>query len=275
MKKILLMTRCIVAMLLLSGIPPYRAEAAGSPFANPPAAYLLQVNGETFQERNSNTRRPPASLTKIMTALIIMERCDLDEVVVVSRGAARETGSRIGLRQGERLTVRNLLAATLMASANDACRALADHEAGNQKNFVAKMNARARKLKMKNTRFSNACGHDSANLYSTAHDLAILTNDAMQIPLFTKLVAKRSMRITTKDGRSYYLKNLNRLIGNYPGAQGVKTGTTPNAGQCLVAIAERKDKKVLLVIMHAKNRWRTARGMLDAAFAASPKTLAK
>jgi len=247
-----------------------------SAFSNPPPSYLLQVNGQTFRERNSNTRRPPASLTKIMTALIILERCGLDEVVVVSRGAARETGSRVGLRRGDRLTVRDLLAATLMASANDACRALADHAGGNQRNFVARMNARARSLHLDNTRFSNACGHDSAGLYSTAHDLAVLTEKAMKVPHFASLVARRSMSITTvKGNRSFYLRNINRLIGKYPGALGVKTGTTPNAGQCLVALAEREDRKVLLVIMHSRHRWRTAPAMLDAAFAASSAALAR
>lgn len=258
-------------LLLFLCLFVHTAEAARSPFANPPPSYLLLVNGETYRERKANTRRPPASLTKIMTAVVVMERCDLDEVVVVSRGAARETGSRIGLRRGERFKVRDLLAATLMASANDACRALADHACGNQKDFVVQMNARAQALGLKNTRFSNACGHDSARLYSTAHDLAVLAEKAMQKPLFAKLVARRAMRISTVDGkRSYYLRNKNRLIGSYPGALGVKTGTTPNAGQCLVALAERRDRKVLLVIMHSRNRWRVAPAMLDAAFEAYP-----
>ncbi|WP_026842369.1 D-alanyl-D-alanine carboxypeptidase family protein [Citrifermentans bremense] len=245
------------------------ADADSSPFVHPPSAYLIQVNGHTYKERNAHIRRPPASLTKIMTALIVMEMCKLDEVVVVSRGAARETGSRIGLRRGERLTVRDLLAATLMASANDACRALADHACGNQRDFVVQMNARARALQLQNTRFTNACGHDNAGLYTTAHDLALLTEKAMQKPSFAELVARKEMRIRTLNSkRSYYLRNKNQLIGRYPGAIGVKTGTTPNAGQCLVAIAEREERKVLLVIMHARNRWRVAPAMLDAAFAA-------
>jgi D-alanyl-D-alanine carboxypeptidase (penicillin-binding protein 5/6) len=245
------------------------ADAASSPFTHPPPSYLIQINGHIYRERNARIRRPPASLTKIMTALIVMERCKLDEVVVVSRGAARETGSRIGLKRGEKLTVRDLLAATLMASANDACRALADHTCGNQRDFVVQMNARARALQLGDTRFTNACGHDNAGLYTTAHDLALLTEKAMQKPLFAQLVAKKDMRIRTLNGkRSYYIRNKNRLIGRYPGAIGVKTGTTPNAGQCLVAMAEREERKVLLVIMHARNRWWVAPAMLDAAFAA-------
>lgn len=244
-------------------------DAASSPFVSPPSSYLIQINGHIYRERNAHIRRPPASLTKIMTALIVMERCPLDEVVIVSRGAARETGSRIGLRRGEKLTVRDLLAATLMASANDACRALADHACGNQRNFVIQMNARAQAFQLRNTRFTNACGHDNAGLYTTAHDLALLTEKAMQKQLFAELVARQEMRIRTLNSkRSYYVRNKNRLIGRYPGAIGVKTGTTPNAGQCLVAMAQRDERKVLLVIMHARNRWWVAPAMLDAAFTA-------
>ena len=270
---------CAIAALVFSGVYGILADSASaafSPFANPPSSYLLQVNGHTYRERNQNARRPPASLTKIMTALIIIENCRMDEVVTVSPGAARETGSRIGLRRGQRLTVRDLLAATLMASANDACRALADHAGGSQKAFVAQMNARARSLQLEDTRFTNACGHDSAGLYSSAHDLAILAERALRLPVFADLVARRSMRIATVNGnRSFHLRNMNRLIGRYPGACGVKTGTTPKAGQCLVALAERGDRKVLLVIMHARNRWLTAPAMLDAAFAARSSAIAK
>ena len=193
----------------------------------------------------------------------------MDEVVTVSTGASRETGSRIGLRRGDRLKVRDLLAATLIASANDAARALADHLGGNQKVFVKRMNDRARSLRLQNTHFTNACGHDQKGLYTTAHDLAILTQHALQIPLFAELVAQRTTRITTLRGNhSYSLKNKNRLIGRYPGARGVKTGTTPKAGKCLVALAERGGTKVFLVLMNARNRWQTAPAMLDAGFAA-------
>jgi serine-type D-Ala-D-Ala carboxypeptidase (penicillin-binding protein 5/6) len=237
--------------------------------AQSPSSYLLQVNGETYQEKNPDLRRAPASLTKIMTALVVLEKGTLDDVVTVSAAASRETGSRIGLRRGDRLKVRDLLAATLIASANDAARALADHEAGNQEAFVTLMNDRARSLKLHNTQFTNASGHDQKGLYTSAHDLAIMTEQALRIPIFAELVSERSMRITTVSGNhSYSFKNVNRLIGHYPGARGVKTGTTSKAGKCLVALAERGDTRVFLVLMNARDRWRTAPAMLDAAFAA-------
>ncbi|HJV64388.1 MAG TPA: D-alanyl-D-alanine carboxypeptidase family protein [Geomonas sp.] len=233
-----------------------------------PASYLVQLNGRTLVAKNPDLRVPPASLTKIMTALIVLERCHLDEVVTVSRSAARETGHRINLRQGQRFRVHDLLAAALISSANDASRALADHVAGNQKAFVARMNAKAAALQLHNTRFTNVCGHDDLALYTTAHDIAILAELALQNPTFSDLVSRPAMNITTTDGRrTFHLKNVNRLIGRYPGATGVKTGTTPNAGQCLVALAQRDDRRVLLVLMRSRNRWQAAPAMLDAAFA--------
>ncbi|WP_136516410.1 D-alanyl-D-alanine carboxypeptidase family protein [Geomonas edaphica] len=262
-------------ILFLLVCAPFPPAAAASSY--PALTYLLKIDGHIYRQRNASLRRAPASLTKMMTALVVMERCDLDDVVTVSRAASRETGSRIGLRSGQKFRVRDLLAATLIASANDACRALADHACGNQKTFVLQMNARARALGLENTRFSNACGHDSAGLYSSAHDLASLAEAGMRLPYFARLVARQSMRISTVDGRrSFYFRNKNRLIGRYPGTVGVKTGTTPNAGQCLVAIAEREDRKVLLVIMHSPNRWKAAPALLDAAFAAgSPQRATK
>ncbi|WP_129128475.1 D-alanyl-D-alanine carboxypeptidase family protein [Geomonas oryzae] len=257
--------RGLILSLLVCAPFPHAVAASNYPAPT----YLLKIDGHIYRERNASLRRAPASLTKMMTALVVMERCDLDDVVTVSRAASRETGSRIGLRAGQRFRVRDLLAATLIASANDACRALADHACGNQKKFVLQMNARARALGLEDTRFSNACGHDSAGLYSSAHDLARLAEAGMRVPSFARLVAKQSMHISTIDGRrSFYFRNKNRLIGRYPGAVGVKTGTTPNAGQCLVAIAEREERKVLLVIMHSPNRWKAAPALLDAAFAA-------
>lgn len=269
MKKFLLIGQVVLAVLL-TGMLPSNATAAKQSAASSQTAYLVQVNGHTLREKNANLRRPPASLTKIMTALIVLENGHLDDIVTVSSSAARETGSRIGLRRGDRFRVRDLLAASLMASANDATRALADHLAGNQEAFVHLMNERAQNLKLTGTRFSNVCGHDHKGLYTTAHDLVILTDRALRNPVFTDLVARRSMRIVTVKGhRVFSFKNKNRLIGRYPGALGVKTGTTPKAGQCLVAVAQRGETKVFLVLLNMKPRWQLAPAMLDAAFTAS------
>ncbi len=245
-----------------------RAEAAGDPFGNVAAAYLVKVDGREVWARNPSTRLPPGSLAKMMTALLVLERADIRSVVTVSREASRETGTRLGLAPGDRMTVLELLAATLIGSSNDACHALADHVAGSEKRFVDRMNARAREMGLSGTRFANACGHDDPGLYSTARDLARLAETAMGNPVFAKMAGLEDGWISTADaGKKFSLENKNLLIGRYRGTKGVKTGFTGRAGKCLAAFAERDGKRVLLVLLNAPDRWWKAEEILDAAFA--------
>ena len=244
-----------------------RVEAAGDPFGNAAAAYLVKVDGREVWARNPATRLPPGSLAKMMTALLVLERGGLGQVAVVSRAASRETGTRLGLAAGDRMPVIDLLAATLLGSANDACHALADHVAGTETKFVDRMNARARELGLAGTRFTNACGHDAPGLHSTARDLARLAETAMGNPVFAKMVGLIGGEISTADGRKKFsLENKNQMIGRYRGAIGVKTGFTDRAGKCLAAFAERDGKRVLLVLLNAPDRWWKAGPILDAAF---------
>ena len=245
-----------------------RAEAAGDPFGNVAAAYLLKVDGREVWARNPSARLPPGSLAKMMTALLVLEQADIRSVVTVSREASRETGTRLGLAPGDRMTVLELLAATLIGSSNDACHALADHVAGSEKRFVDRMNARAREMGLSGTRFANACGHDDPGLYSTARDLARLAETAMGNPVFAKMAGLEDGWISTVDaGKKFSLENKNLLIGRYRGTKGVKTGFTGRAGKCLAAFAERDGKRVLLVLLNAPDRWWKAEEILDAAFA--------
>ena len=245
-----------------------RVEAAGDPFGNVAAAYLVKVDGREVWARNPSTRLPPGSLAKMMTALLVIERADLRSVVPVSLEASRETGTRLGLAPGDRVIVLELLAATLIGSANDACHVLAEHVAGSETKFVALMNARARELGLSNTRFANACGHDAPGMHSTARDLARLAETAMGNPVFAKMAGLEDGWINTAGaGKKFSLKNKNLLIGRYRGAIGVKTGFTGSAGKCLVALAERGGKRVLLVLLNAPDRWWKAEEILDAAFA--------
>jgi D-alanyl-D-alanine carboxypeptidase (penicillin-binding protein 5/6) len=244
------------------------AEAAGDPFGNVAAAYLVKVDGREVWSRNADAPLPPASLTKMMTALLVLERADLRSVVTVSREASRETGTRLGLAPGDRMTVLELLAAALIGSANDACHVLADHVAGSETNFVALMNARAREMGLSGTRFANACGHDAPGMRSTPRDLAHLAETAMGNPVFAKMAGLEDGWISTAGaGKKFPLENKNLLIGRYRGAVGVKTGFTGSAGKCLVALAERGGKRVLLVLLNAPDRWWKAEEILDAAFA--------
>ena len=248
-------------------------QAQSDPFPTIAVAYWLETDGVPVWSRQADRQLPPASLTKMMTALLALEhaaRANATHAVVVrvSKAAALETGSRIALKAGEQMTAENLRAATLIASANDACRALADHLAGDQIRFVQQMNLRARQLGMFKTHFSNACGHDAPQHFSSARDLALLAHALMQHSQALELSRQAERRIATVDGRrSFVLKNTNALIGRYDGAQGLKTGRTALAGNCLVALAQRGQTKVLLVLLKGKNRWWDAVDVLDLAFA--------
>lgn len=265
MRVVLLLGICLA--LLASAA---RAEAAGpgDPFGSVAAAYLVKVDGRELWARNPDRRVAPGSLTKMMTGLLVLERADPGQVATVSLEASRETGTRLGLEAGDRMLVIDLLVAALLGSANDACHALADHVAGSEKEFVLLMNARAREMGLSHTRFANACGHDASGLYSTARDLASLAETAMGNPVFAKIAGVVGGGISTADGgKNFSVENKNELIGRYRGAKGVKTGFTGSAGKCLVALAERGRKRVLLVLLNAPDRWWKAEEILDAAFA--------
>jgi D-alanyl-D-alanine carboxypeptidase (penicillin-binding protein 5/6) len=245
-----------------------RVEAAGDPFGNVAAAYLVKVDGREVWARNPSSRLPPGSLAKMMTGLLVVERADLRSVATVSREASRETGTRLGFSPGDRVIVLELLAATLIGSANDACHVLAEHVAGSEAKFVTLMNARAREMGLSDTRFANACGHDAPQMRSTARDLARLAETAMGNPVFAKMAGLEDGWISTADaGKKFPLRNTNLLIGRYRGAIGVKTGFTRSAGKCLVGLAERRGKRILLVLLNAPDRWWKAEEILDAAFA--------
>ena len=242
------------------------AHAAEDRFPDVAGAYVVKRDGRVLWAAAENQRHAPASLTKMMTALLVLEHGQLDEPVVVTRAAASQEGSRIGLRAGELLRARDLLAAAIMHSANDACRALAD--AGGP-GFVARMNQRAFILGLRNTHFVDPCGHDRPGQYSTAADLARLAEQVLQHAEYRALAAIDATTIRTLDGRRrFYLRNTNALIGHYPGAIGVKTGTTGAAGNCVIAAAERNGSRVIVVLLNSPHRWSVTPQLLDTAFAA-------
>jgi D-alanyl-D-alanine carboxypeptidase (penicillin-binding protein 5/6) len=254
-------------LLIAACLAAQAAQAAGDPYPWIAAAYVVKRDGVLLWAGAAHEHRAPASLAKLMTALIALEHGRLDEEIVVSRAAAQETGTRIGLRRGERLRAADLLAAVVVRSANDACRALADHLAG--VGFVARMNRRAAELGLFDTHFEDPCGHDRNGQYSSAADLARLAEQVMLHPEYLRLAGLQHATIATTDGRRRFeLRNTNALIGRYPGALGLKTGHTERAGNCLVALAERNGVRVLAVMLDAPNRWWNASGLLDRAFAA-------
>jgi serine-type D-Ala-D-Ala carboxypeptidase (penicillin-binding protein 5/6) len=249
--------RAALAVLLLTAAEA--AAQAGDPFPGAGDAYFLAVNGKARWERRADVPLAPASLTKVMTALLAFESGrPPDEPVIVTAAATRETGSRLGLRRGERLHLGDLLAATIQHSANDACHAVAAHIAGDEAAFVKLMNVRASAMGLRATRFTNACGHDHPQHRSSARDLAAPS---------AAYAAETWRTIRVLDGdREFRIANKNELIGRYRGAIGIKSGSTPGAGKCIAAMAERDGVRVLLVLLNARERWWTAVDMLNRAF---------
>lgn len=263
------MLRLFLAVACLAaGGAASNASAVEDPYPWIAGAYLVKRDGVVLWAGQPEARLAPASLAKMMTALIALDRGRLQEPVTVARGVLQETGTRIGLKPGERFSAGDLLAATVVRSANDACRALADHIAG--KAFVLKMNERAAALGMANTHFADPCGHDREGQYSSAADLVRLAEEVMRYDEYLRLARIERISFKTLDGsRSFTLRNTNALLGRYPGAIGLKTGYTDGAGNCLVALAERDGVRVLAVLLNAPNRWWNAVGLLDRAFAAA------
>lgn len=240
---------------------------------NAASAVLMEVTtGEILYEMNPDEALPPASITKIMSLLLIIEAIEknnlsLDEGVTTSEHAAGMGGSQIWLEENEEMTVDELLKAAVIASANDATVALAEKVAGSEEGFVALMNERAKKLGMDSTHFMNATGLDADGHISTAHDVAIMSKELIKHPLIKKYstVWMESLR----NGETE-LVNTNRLIRFYEGATGLKTGTTSTAGYCLSATAERNGLSLVAVIMKgdsSNDRFGGAKKLLDYGFA--------
>lgn len=263
------MQRLLAVLGLLCGLT--NVQATPLPFDIHAQAYLVQVNGQERWAKAPARALAPASLTKLMTALLVLERGELEAAVTVSAAAARETGTRLRLQPGERMKAHDLLRAMLVHSANDACHALAAHVGGNEQRFVQRMNDRAKAWGLHNTHFTNACGHDHPRHRSSARDLAALATHAMAQPVLASIVALPEVELHTLAAapRRFALANSNALIGRYEGVQGVKTGFTPAAGKCVVVQAQRGTQRVLLVLLHGANRWWDASDILDHAFAHS------
>ena len=209
----------------------------------------LKIAGE-----NEHLSLSPASTTKIMTCLVVLEETDSEEEVVVSENASLTEGSSAYLRKGEHLTVKELLYCLMLSSANDAATALAEHVAGSVEAFAEKMNAKARSLGMKNTHFSNPHGLDDPEHRTTAYDLAILACAALDNPDFAKIVATKHTTIG-KDESRRTLTNHNRLLFSLNGCIGVKTGYTIHSGRCLVSACRRNGTTLVCVTLNCRNDW--------------------
>lgn len=246
------------------------APAQGEPVDRFPGAapgYLVAINGTVQWARNADTPRSPASLTKLLTALVLLERGWDDATIVrVSKRAVTAEGARVRLRTHERVRAGELLAAMLVASSNDACVALIEHAAASRALFVARMNRRAAALGMQRSFFSDPCGFDRERQQSTPNDLLRLARAALAEPTIAQLVGQPGGELRTLGGRSLPYRTTNLMLGRLAGAQGMKTGHTAKAGRCLIALAQRGATTVIVVLLDAHDRWWTGEILIEEAF---------
>ena len=231
-------------------------------------------SGEILLAKNENEQLPPASITKIMTLILCFEAIDngmisLDDTVTASTNASQKGGSQIWLKENETMTVHELLKATAIASANDACTALGEKIAGDEEAFVVMMNKRAKKLGLENTHFENCSGLDDTaeNHYSSALDIALMSRELMK---HEKVKEYTTIWMDSLRDGATQLVNTNKLIRFYEGATGLKTGTTSKAGYCISATAERNGVKLCAVILGADtgdHRFEDAKKLLNYGFA--------
>lgn len=240
---------------------------------NAKSAILMEEStGNILYESNPDERVPIASVTKVMTMLLIMEAVDsgkisLDDIVTVSENAMSYGGSTMFLETGEQLTVNDMLKGIAVASANDGCVAMAEHLAGSESAFVDMMNEKAKELGMENTHFMNTNGLDEDDHYSSARDVAIMSRELMK---HETIFNYTSIWMDTLRGGKFQLANTNKLIRFYDGANGLKTGSTSKALCCLSAAAKRNDMQLIAVVLGAPTsaeRFASAKSLLDYGFA--------
>lgn len=264
-----------LAICLLLGLTP-GAWAAGLEVAAPSAILMDAATGTILWEKDAHTRLAPASVTKIMTLLLVLEALDSgkigwDDTVTASDAAAAKGGSQVYLEPGEQLPLRDMLKAVVVSSANDCATALAEHVAGSEAAFVELMNQRAAELGMQETHFVNCTGlddePDAAEHLTSAYDIAVMSRQLLQheeIRQYTTIWMD-----TVRDGQ-FGLSNTNKLIRFYQGATGLKTGYTAAAGHCLSASAQRNGIELIAVVLHcasSADRFTAAKALLDYGFA--------
>ncbi|MEP6973546.1 MAG: D-alanyl-D-alanine carboxypeptidase family protein [Actinomycetota bacterium] len=250
------------------------ADASSLPTLSAPSAMLADLDsGQVLFAKDADAERPIASLTKIMTALLVLERSTPTDVVTVESDAViaesdRPGISALGLEAGERISVEDLFYALLLQSANDAAVALADHISGSESRFVKRMNTRAATLGMRRTSFRSPNGLDDRG-YSTARDLVTLTRAAMTTNGFASVVATEFHTIPAPHGGQRHIQNRDVLLWLYPGATGVKTGYTSKSGYCVVATAERDGRRLVAVVLGAPgDAFSDAAALMDYGFTA-------
>lgn len=254
-------------MLLLNGlwVRPVRAEGLD---VSAKAACLMERDSKrVLYQKNAQMKLPMASTTKVMTALLAVENCDLNQTLTVPPEASGIEGSSIWLSPGEKLTVEELLYGLMLSSGNDAAMTLALHMGGSVEGFAAMMNDKAKALGANDTNFVTPNGLHDENHYTTAYDLALISAYAMSNGDFQRIVGTKTKTIPWEAGQwDRSLKNKNKILWQYEGGNGVKTGYTSNAGKCLVSAANREDMQLIGVVLNCGDMFPESQRMLDYGF---------
>lgn len=223
-------------------------------------------SGTELAEKAADAQLLPASTTKIMTALIALENYDPGMIVEIVN-EDRSVGMTANLVAGETITVKNLLAAMLINSGNDAALALAQAYPGGYLKFIQAMNEKTKLLGLNNSNFANVSGVDSVNHYTSARDLSVISKEALKYDLFAETVNIKSITIRSEDDAiTHVLNSTNQLLGVVPGVRGVKTGWTPSAGECLVTLIKRDGHEILIVMLGSRDRFGETRQLINWVF---------
>ncbi|MFB4211725.1 D-alanyl-D-alanine carboxypeptidase family protein [Shouchella sp. JSM 1781072] len=276
MKKLLIRILVLLMLSTAVGLPAHAAEEKKAPLGEKTLSAIVieRDTGEVIFEKNSNKSLPPASMTKIMTMLLIMEAIDegklkYEDQVSVSEYAASMGGSQIFLEAGEQMSVDDMLKGIAVASGNDAAVAMAEHLAGSEEAFVKMMNEKASELNLEQTSFKNTNGLPVDNHYSSAHDLAIIAKELLKYEKITDYTSIYEDYLRKGTDKEFWLVNTNKLVRFYPGVDGLKTGFTQEAKYGLTATAEKDGMRVIAVVMGAptsKERNAEVTSLLDHAF---------
>lgn len=238
------------------------------PYISAHSAILMDAeSGDILYERDAHKQRPPASTTKIVTAIVALELAGLDEIVTVSEKADKVGESSLYLNKGDQLALGELIEGALVKSGNDACVAIAEQTGGSLDSFLRLMNIKAISLGAYNSNFTNPHGLPARDHYSTAYDLAVIARYGLNIPVLAKIVQQKVSTINfDHPPKNRIVNNTNKLLYNYPFADGVKTGTTVAAGKCLVASATKNGRKLICVVLNAPDRFGDAKRLLEWGF---------
>jgi len=256
----------ILLVVLLLTLHASRLTAFSEEIEARAAVVMDATTGRVLYAKNPELRLMPASTTKLMTALIAVEKANLQDVVTVSRNAANVAPTRSGFREGDKVTVQTLLYAALMKSANDAAVALAEAVAGSEEEFVQMMNRKALAIGATDTRFINPNGLPGRGQYTTAFDLAKIMRQAIKYPVLKEVLGTRITELSTEAGKTVMVKNTNKLLWTDEELLGGKTGFTHAARHCFVCAGERADNTLIVALLGAPSRsalWKETEGLME------------